>query len=473
MATLEITDGTTTIDLAQGDLRVDIDGWGPAIATRRASELAGEMYADVEEPLRLVADGPSPGAQWSELQRLLDQARRWELGDPAAAPVRLRARPDCTRLPAGVVLESLLLGGQAEPYPGNWRRTLPSDVIGPAEVLARRRGAWLNPSYESAASSAVRLQELMTVTFPSAQAHSCALSLAMIQADAAATIGGGPVSGGIVLAPSASAFQIIDAEGMSKGSFPLASVADATARGGAKLRYTASSPAQTTGTITTFARADIYLVAAAHTAGARFRVRPSVWRNAGSLPEYSFIYGDQVIIEPADPSTADLASLYYVGTLAVPPNTTVDRIALDLQWATAADIGAVLDIDTVLVVAHDYGPIYPLLAPYVASERPIVDIGTVAYGSYAASVMSVDHRPLATPNARVFQAPAATPFGPAYRPLTPTGDPALTAAGQTLVGWASMSAVGHIRSNGAIAGTPYTYTYALQARRYPTYLTLE
>jgi hypothetical protein len=477
MSTIELTDGTTTLDLAQGDLRLDSDGWGPAISRRRMSELGSTSpYDEVDELLRLVADGATPGAAWAELQRLLDQARRWELGDPSAAAVRLRVRPDCSNLAGGVVLETPLLRGSVGAYPGRWQRTLLSDVIGPIDAQVRRRGLWYNPTYESANSSSVTAQQLMTCTFASAQEHLCPVSLSLVQQTG--LLGTFPVRGGLLLAPSASAFQIVAAESMTVAGYT--SVADATCRGGAKLRYTATGTSEVRSAraaISNVREADIYIVATASQAipPQPFRVRAVLYRNwYGSADLESGIYTNTVSIGGQNPGSSsydiDSPALRYLGTVNIPDNMMIDSIKICIT-APDASGSPTFDIDTIVLLAHDYGPTYPLIWSNGSVEGSPFSLGTSAAGT-GLTAINVDQRPLATPTPRLYQAFASAPFASAVRaPREIVGDPAVHVSGATLVGWASLSAPNCYMDNGTQVGA--AYTYQLQARRYPAALALE
>lgn len=152
---LQLTDGTTTCDLAGNtDYALTAGGWIPVVAPRRRSTLGGLRYADVDEEIVVNvygSDAADAMANLATLSRLLDQAERWYAGENVD-PVTIKYQPQGSTLANP---SAALVLGRA----GDMGIGLPSfdlagilNSIDGVALRFRRRGQWLQP--EEAAAGA-------------------------------------------------------------------------------------------------------------------------------------------------------------------------------------------------------------------------------------------------------------------------------------------------------------------------------
>lgn len=448
---LELTDGTTTVDLLRGPVRVAQDGWAPQVASRRVSELGNtSLWADVEEELQLevIADaGDNPGETWTALQRLLAQGQRWRRGDPDAAPVRLRARPAGSRLPGGVVLEAPVYGGAVPGLHSSYPRMLEGGAVPAVNVRVQRGGLWLHPTLDTATgTSGSTAQNVFTATLATHPTES-PIEVA-IRVAASGLSSGVPTSrrGLLLVAKDANAFQIANAESLGGVSFT--SVAVTGARNGAVLGTNATTTTpQVTGNlvITTPTRAArIYVLA--RSLVAEHQVRAYLFNNTGATSGSEPIYTSYARVPVGGPMLIDLGSVRSFAPL--------DRLRLQVpSMSTAA--GQQLQIDSVFVVNEELGPIYGCEATLVVS------VG----GSTTFAAMTISTDPLALAAPRVTRDANATPFVTPYDPISYRGDVSPYLAGTTVaVLWASYTDAAFLDVNP---------TYELRVRRRRGYLALE
>jgi len=125
--TLQISDGTTTIDFLSSNYKVLLaGGWAPRVARRRLSLLGGRSpYEDVIEEMAIQVKGTSESDCLSKLNALvslLDQAHAWSMGEnERSADVYIEYEPPNTALAGSV--KAPILG----PPPGEEFITLPRD----------------------------------------------------------------------------------------------------------------------------------------------------------------------------------------------------------------------------------------------------------------------------------------------------------------------------------------------------------
>lgn len=143
----KLTDGTTTFDLLNGDIRLLTNSWAPAVAGRRRDVLAGSPFTDVLERVpNLYVSSTNVAtalAAIESLANLLDQAARWQRGENVA-PVVVQYSPNS----AVNYLEAAVLGppeGQpAVILPPNFVDDLYQNVIDGITLQFVRRGQWLD-----------------------------------------------------------------------------------------------------------------------------------------------------------------------------------------------------------------------------------------------------------------------------------------------------------------------------------------
>lgn len=242
---LQISDGTTTLDLLRGPVRLAQDGWAPGLSRLRDSELGNvPAWTDVDEELELevvATAAQNPGQVWGQLQGLIQKARRWALGDPSATPpVTLTARPAGSRLAAGVSLASRVVGGDVPALHASFTRLLEGGAVPPARVTIRRRGAWLGASTSAQAGPATA-QGVFTLTFAAGAPR--ALSPTSLAVNPTATITGTyptlPVAGVILVGANDGRYltglRLIDLTAATGGGL---STVSGVARGGSFVRWT-------------------------------------------------------------------------------------------------------------------------------------------------------------------------------------------------------------------------------------------
>jgi len=150
-AYLVITDGTTTVTLLDGsggntNYRVASGRWAPNVARLRESTLAGHgPYENVDEEITLhISDTTAAGCytRVDTLTRLIEQARRWYLGENVSAVLVKFSPPSATVSSSGTPLQAAILGGSVTLSPDiEFTGTVP--FIRNVVLRFRRRGQWL------------------------------------------------------------------------------------------------------------------------------------------------------------------------------------------------------------------------------------------------------------------------------------------------------------------------------------------
>jgi hypothetical protein len=135
---LRITDGVTTADLLDGtNYALVANGWSPQIATLQPDG----SYSDVVENITIDVYGTSALIALQRVERivgLLDQARRWSLGENVT-PVRIEAQPQGVTTNA---MRAAILGGEVI-LPTDWADKLVTNSIDNVVIRLTRRGVWL------------------------------------------------------------------------------------------------------------------------------------------------------------------------------------------------------------------------------------------------------------------------------------------------------------------------------------------
>ena len=163
-ATLQITDGTDTIDFTGSNYKLLHDGgWSPKRAQRRVSPLGGRsIYEDVEERMSIQVSGSSATDTWSkydDLSNLLDQAERWGNGENVDA-VLIKYSPSGSSTDVQAVIVGPPSGGSFMQPPSDADKTANTNpyIIGhssnPIVLSFVRRGLWLSTASESKSASA-------------------------------------------------------------------------------------------------------------------------------------------------------------------------------------------------------------------------------------------------------------------------------------------------------------------------------
>jgi len=171
-AVLQITDGTTTVDLTGGDYIILNDGgWAPQRAEARTSLLAGfSPYKDVLETMYLRITGTSTSdclANLKALSDLLYQADRWSRGEKVTA-VEIQYKPTGSSLASAVTANIL-----GQPEGGFLRLPTSFDKVdnmyslgsnyNPIVLQFYRRGLWLGTTETKVASIETSNPAIMSV----------------------------------------------------------------------------------------------------------------------------------------------------------------------------------------------------------------------------------------------------------------------------------------------------------------------
>lgn len=190
--TLQLTDGTTTVDFVDNtNQALNVSGWAPNVTYLRESTFGGQgPYEDVDEQLTTDAIGPDTATALSNVRKittLLTQARRWQRGERVSAVV-LKCQPQGSTLAAA--LQSVVLGQIGAPgviHPSTWNDYLMTNEIDAVQASFRRRGAWIG-AVDTVSGSAAANPNKTTLTL-AAHDHESPLRL-----EVALTASGGTIS---------------------------------------------------------------------------------------------------------------------------------------------------------------------------------------------------------------------------------------------------------------------------------------
>lgn len=242
--TLILTDGITSVnlnDVTNFELEYD---WAPRVARRRLSQFGGRLpYLDTAEQLPVIAKGATGAAVMANIDTiglLLDQAERWGRGHQVNAVV-LQYKPNGSGL--ANPLQALVRGAAGDEDPIE----LPIEISGPRNTVVpgntlnvARMGAWTGDTQTSTTSAQANVPSVHTVTF--SQNHKIASPLALKFGPIGQTDASPLTKESVLLfANDTAKLALFEAEGMIATGYT--SLADANARGGAKLVYTPTSTA--------------------------------------------------------------------------------------------------------------------------------------------------------------------------------------------------------------------------------------
>jgi hypothetical protein len=377
---LRITDGTTTLDLLRGPVRLAQDGWAPALPRRRDSDLGGtSLWEPTEETLSLQTIASltdNPGRTWSELQRLLDQAARWYEGDDSAAPVRLEVRPAGSRLAGGQYLRAPLYGGQLEALHASYTRMLEADVAAPVDVRLTR-GMWRATTAVTGSASVGTAQQIMTVTLATAPPVRSPINLSIVPQVQVHSAGDANGVRGVILVGEGSTPSTAFLAANAGTGVGWATVGEVGALEAAVTRVTpgGDTVCSSTNLSSVFGTATPYLVARANSGGV-FRVRLR-FSNATFLAIGNTYYTEWMTIQ----GTTALPYAF----LPVASGFSHTAVVFEVESLSG---GGTLDIDT-LWLHLDQGP-----ASYaIRLAEPAVNVATAA--SVGFTVLTIFQNPFA------------------------------------------------------------------------------
>lgn len=182
---LAITDGTTTVilqDAVRGTPAYILDSlehWVPSIPTLSDNTLSGRAPVnDTEEEMPVIVMGNTPAdvtAKRAVLINLLDQARRWRMGQNVAPVIMQYVPAGSASNTSGDPLQAAILGrvGEESGIPIGPFERMNNPRIGWMQQVAlrmRRRGQWLG-AVESASSSAAASGTRHHIAFASSLAE--------------------------------------------------------------------------------------------------------------------------------------------------------------------------------------------------------------------------------------------------------------------------------------------------------------
>jgi hypothetical protein len=231
MATIQFSDGVTTIDLtgATGDYALLHNSWAPKVARRRRGMMGGQSpYEDVQEVMQIKVDGTSETdclANLTALSELFDQANAWKR-DPhnnTAVEIEYQHTGSSTQVNA------VIWGAEViPPSDFTWMGTPDDDFIYPVTLRFMRQGLWLGSTEAEAAATttgnpAIATTSSFTNTMDILAPYDIDVTFSGSVGDAA-----GAPNTYILTANEADKLYFIEAESMTGGS----STADANASGG-------------------------------------------------------------------------------------------------------------------------------------------------------------------------------------------------------------------------------------------------
>jgi hypothetical protein len=349
-----LSDGTTTLELTD-DINYALVSYAPIVAPLRDGLLGDGVYADATESLTFHAIGCTAAEAYAAaaaINALLDQARRWWLGQGVTA-VRLFVKAQGSAL----VTLSVQIKGRAPGGPSNV--ALPATfheyygkyLIQSIVLQVVRRGQFLGADDSAGPSGAATNPNVEQVTFSSSHPTSSPLDLVIAGFNFVTT----PLikAGYLIVGSQANDVQVRPVTGATAANWT--AFADAAHLGfnASVLRYTpVATTASTSGDIAlSFVQGNMALIAKVRNNSATtvFTVTAS-FRNA---------YGTVVSLPSV---TIDASSLnprmVFLGSATVPPNTNI--ITLTVQASAAS---GTIDFDALLVanlrdescavIAHD------------------------------------------------------------------------------------------------------------------------
>jgi hypothetical protein len=473
----ELADNQTRVDLLRGIVRLAPDGYAPAVAAPRRSELGNtSAWEDVEESPRLqtiFTASDNPGATWRTIARLLEQAERYANGEPGVQAVVVKARPASSRLTAGRFFAALCTGGRVPAYSPEFMRQLAHGGIKETGIKIGRRGAWTvaGPAYppsvpaditvadEDVASasrytgSANNSQEGYSASWGSSHGDLSPVSL-VVAPNAGAGTWTNIQQVAVICAQNTGTVQVLDADTMSPGG-QYSTVAGMNARSTNYLRFlpTGSTAAGTNAASVSLGAAfTAYMVCQA--VAQPIEVYLEYYNDAGGVTGSS-LYGGVVTIPAGTPRLVNL------GYHASPGSIT--KIKLWCRSPNGTTSSPELRVDTLLLVIEGGDPHYAIVADYGGATLTSQTLFMLRQNPIPLSILNGDG-PLVYATAYSGFTYSADPYSlPAVM-----GDIAVHSRGSSMVFWPIVLGTSTFRADVA-AGQ----TITVGARRYPAYVGME
>lgn len=174
-AFLELTDGTTSLELTDG-ISYALVSYAPTAPPLRESLLGGSgPYDAVQDTITVHAMGTTAALAYAaadDLQTLLNQAFQWWQGERVAAvTVKAKAQDTLNNDPVVALVRGRLPGAPAGvTLPAMWHEYYGKYVIQNITITFVRGPLWQGVS-QSAVSNVIAMPGIMTATFGSAAAH--------------------------------------------------------------------------------------------------------------------------------------------------------------------------------------------------------------------------------------------------------------------------------------------------------------
>lgn len=243
-----LTDGTTTVELTD-TINYALVSYAPVVAPLRDSDLGGQgPYEDVVDTITFHAMGCTAAEAYAAaavVNDLLDQARRWWLGDNVAVVILVIQAQDSALSPLQVVVQGRVPGSAPNlALQAAWNETWGKYVIQNITIQSQRRGQFLSPTTESASSASATYPTIHTATFSTSVTRFPPIDLSISGFTAADVFN---LQVGYCLIAPASRLLLIEAEGTTASSSGTGTVTATTVADAAKLA-SAGSVRRWTGT---------------------------------------------------------------------------------------------------------------------------------------------------------------------------------------------------------------------------------
>lgn len=344
------TDGTTTLELTNG-INYALVSYAPGVAPLKESELGGEgPYENMVDTITFHALGCTAAEAYAAaaaVNVLLDQAQRWWNGENVSA-VRLLIQAQGSALdPLQVIVKGHAPGASPNvSLQPTWSAFYGKYIIQNIATQFRRRGQWLSPTTESAASANTSTPLTLSSSFASSATVLCPVSLEIAGFNATNDM---QVGAHMVLwTPTVQELIFKEAEALASGNFT--SVVEATARSGNILRFTpASTSLDTTSQVVTMGvgatqqRIDIYAMIRNNDTTKTYQIR------ARCIPLHSSAANDVISGSwvPIDGSTN------FARPIALGSFVTLNGWSICFLEVIPSATGGTLDIDYLVFQCRD------------------------------------------------------------------------------------------------------------------------
>ncbi|HEU5013949.1 MAG TPA: hypothetical protein VFT66_15620 [Roseiflexaceae bacterium] len=376
--TLQLTDGTTTLDLVDGtNYQLQTGGWAPYVARRRRALVGGlGVYTDADEAITIDVYGATGAALHSNLaalSQMLDAADAWQ--DGSGAPVLLRCLPQGS---TAAVWEAVVIGAPDADtvltLPATYNDVLMAYTVAGVQLTIRHR-PWLAPAETSTSSPGIN-SNVITLAFSTSAALPSPLGISMDGIFGSGTAGRATstiVTSLLAVTGSVNQIAVMNAkDGVSSAPFTTVVDTSRASRSGTVARYTppdtlfhALTVMPPSGFRTNSNRVvSVYATVRANTLTPQFQLRASGYdQNAVSA------FSDKVTLDAVLVPKVLTPQMAYLGTFTL--SAGLDTFQIEVACDTISS-GLTLDIDAIALIALDdvTGRIIGITSTSVASIAP-------------------------------------------------------------------------------------------------------